>query len=75
MELNGPLPKTKGWVIVLDSSAGHYWIIEAFHSIASEWEVFEMKLKPLCFFLFVCFPKQTDMPARLKELSTSVLLI
>lgn len=62
-------------LIVSDSSAGNYWIIEAFQSLAPEWEVFERRLyvvlNPGCCF---CFPKQTDMPPLLKELGTSILL-
>lgn len=61
--------------IVSDSSAGNYWIIEAFQSLALEWEVFERRLyevlNPVCCF---CFPKQTDMPSLQKELSTLICL-
>lgn len=61
--------------IVSESSEGNYWIIEAFQSLAPEWEVFERRLyevlNPGCCF---CFPKQTDMPLLLKELSTPILL-
>ena len=63
------------WLIETDSSAGNYWIIEAFQSLAPEWEVFESRLyvvlNPGCCF---CLPKQSDMPPLLKDLSTSILL-
>lgn len=62
-------------LIVSDSSAGNYWIMDAFQSLAPEWEVFERRLyevlNPRCCF---CFPKQTDMPLLLKALSTPILL-
>lgn len=58
-------------LIVSNSSVGNYWRIEAFQWLAAEWEVFERSLyealnQGCCF----CFPKQTDIPPLLKELST-----
>lgn len=76
---NGPVLQRKRWqelwqLIVSNSSAGNWWIIEAFQSLAPEWDSCEWRLyevlNPGCCF---CPPKQTDMPPLLKELSTPML--